>query len=216
MLKEKPDIVEDAAMPARAILLAALLPLLPGCLASTRDTPEGTPLRGLEVQPDIPVSNPPFDRVQVSWKHRMAQPYVFLEATGSYTRVGQHLEEATRLAQEQGLEVTGPPFALYYDDPGQVPVDQLRLRACLPVAGPLGFRQPLQYEVLESTTVVYAFVSGPYPDVPRAYPALYAYLSELGWREDGPVRESYLVNPAVVGDFSELVTEVQIPAASAR
>jgi effector-binding domain-containing protein len=199
-----------------AIFLLALAGLPLACQSATGRTAERTPLAGLDVQPDLAVSHPPFEDVHASWKHRLAQPYVFLEARGSYTRVGDHLGQAVRLAQEQGLEVTGPPFALYFDDPGAVAAEQLRLRACLPVAGPIGHRSPLGYAVLESTTVVYAFASGPYPEVPRIYPALFAYLAELGWREDGPIRESYLVNPAEVADFSALVTEVQIPAAAAR
>lgn len=195
-------------------LALALLPL--ACQSAAGRSSVRTPLSGLEVQPDLAVSHPPFGDVQASWKQRIAQPYVFLEALGSYTQVGQHLGELVRMATEQGLEISGPPFALYYDDPGQVPVEALRLRACLPVTGPIGYRAPLRYDVLESTTVVYAFASGPYPEVPRIYPALFRYLAELGWRENGPIRESYLVSPADVEDFSELVTEVQVPAAGAR
>jgi effector-binding domain-containing protein len=198
------------------LLCLALATLPVACQSAAGRTPERRPLAGLEVQPDLAVSHPPFEDVQASWKQRIAQPYVFVEALGSYTQVGEHLGEVVRMATEQGLEISGPPFALYYDDPGQVPIEALRLRACLPVTGPIGFREPLRYDVLESTTVAYAFASGPYPEVPRIYPALFRYLAELGWRENGPIRESYLVNPADVADFSELVTEVQIPATSAR
>jgi effector-binding domain-containing protein len=198
------------------LLCLALATLPVACQSAAGRTPERRPLAGLEVQPDLAVSHPPFEDVQASWKQRIAQPYVFVEALGSYTQVGAHLGEVVRMATEQGLEISGPPFALYYDDPGQVPIEALRLRACLPVTGPIGFREPLRYDVLESTTVAYAFASGPYPEVPRIYPALFRYLAELGWRENGPIRESYLVNPADVVDFSELVTEVQIPATSAR
>jgi effector-binding domain-containing protein len=213
-LKECLDLVEEPRMRRTGLLLLALLPL--ACQSTPSQPRQRTPLAGLDVQPDLAVSNPPFDEVHASWKHRIAQPYVYLEARGSYTRVGEHLGEAVRLAHEQGLEIAGPPFALYYDDPGKVASDELRMRACLPVAGPSGHKTPLVYDVLESTTVVYAFASGPYPEVPRIYPGMYAYLGELGWRENGPIRESYLVNPADVSDFSELVTEVQIPAAAAR
>ena len=194
--------------------LAACL-LLAACSMAPADGP-ARPVQGLEVQPDLPLSQPPFDHVAANWKQRLAQPYAFLEARGSYTQVGSLLGELVAEAQRQGLAVDGPPFALYYDDPGRVAVDELRLRACLPLAGAAQLQAPLAYDVLPSTTVVYAFVSGPYPEVPRAYPALYRYMAELGWRENGPVRESYLVNPGEVTDFSELVTEVQIPAASAR
>ena len=90
------------------------------------------------------------------------------------------------------------------------------MRACLPVDPTARPDEPLAGDTLAASTVVYAFVAGPYPDVPRAYPALFAYMAELGWREDGPIRESYLVNPALVRDYAQLVTEVQIPATSAR
>jgi effector-binding domain-containing protein len=38
----------------------------------------------------------------------------------------------------------------------------------------------------------------------------------MDWVENGPIREIYLVNPGEVKDFSELVTEVQVPATAAR
>jgi hypothetical protein len=34
----------------------------------------------------------------------------------------------------------------------------------------------------------------------------------LSWSEAGPIRETYLVDPGQVNDWSQLVTEVQIPA----
>jgi len=107
---------------------------------------------------------------------------------------------------------------IYLAEPGvyAVPVAELRMRACYPIDAAVVPEPPLSRAVLESTTVVYAFVGGPYPEVPRAYPALYAFMGELGWVEDGPVREAYLVDPAAVAGFGELVTEVQIPATSGR
>ena len=78
---------------------------------------------------------------------------------------------------------------MFYDDPGKVPVEDLFARACFPVDSPGHVAAPLGSDVLPGGTVVYAFVSGPYPEVPRAYPGLYRYLSELGWQEDGPVRD---------------------------
>jgi effector-binding domain-containing protein len=186
---------------------------------------QATPVPGVATAPapalpelptDLPIAAPPYDQVAVDWKQRLDQPYVFLAGTGSYTGIGTLLEELFAGASAQRIEVTGPPFALYYDDPGHVPADQLRMRACLPVGAPATPAAPLGYEVLDSTTVVYAYVSGPYPDVPRAYPALFGFLRRLDWVAAGPVREVYLRNPADVADWSELVTEVQIPAAAAR
>lgn len=162
---------------------------------------------------DLPITRAPFQEVHANWKQRLDQPYVFVEMTGSYTAIGDSLARADAAMRDQGLEPSGPPFALYYDDPGQVSIDQLRARACFPVAGPVAPRPPLAYDVLESTTVVYAYVAGPYPEVPRAYPGMFEYLKSLSWTDAGPIRESYLVDPGTVTDFGELLTEVQIPAA---
>jgi effector-binding domain-containing protein len=196
------------------LLLAASLAL--GCQALTVSpyaSTAGAP--GLPVLlPDLPVAHAPFHEVEVNWKQRLPERYVYLEARGSYTRVGALLEELHARITELGVAVSGPPFALYYDDPGRVAVEDLRLRACFPVADDARPHPPLRLDVLPSTTVVYAYVAGAYPEVPRAYPGLYAFMDELGWVENGPVREVYLVNPAEVESFEQLVTEVQVPATS--
>jgi len=167
-----------------------------------------------DLAPDLAVARAPYDSVQVDWKQRLDQPYVYVETRGSYTRVGEALRQAFEALREQSLQASGPPFALYYDDPGRVSADELRLRACFPLAAPLRPEPPLAFDVLPSTTVVYAYVAGPYPDAPRAYPSLYAFLRKLEWLEDGPVREIYLVDPAAAASWDDLVTEIQIPARS--
>ena len=81
----------------------------------------------------------------------------------------------------------------------------------MPVAEQVATGEVLGFDVLPSTTVVYAFASGPYPEVPRAYPGLYRFMQTGGWVENGPIRETYLVSPAEVASFDELLTEIQIP-----
>ncbi len=213
--------LKDSSFPDEIYpMLHRSLPLLmlAACSASSNTTgAPGAPNQAPSTfVADLPIARAPFRDVQVDWKQRLDQPYVFVEARGSYTNVGRSLERVFALAAAAGIEPTGAPFALYYDDPGKVAIDSLRLRACLPVAGALETKDDLGYGVLESTTVAYAFVAGPYPEVPRSYPALFAYLARMDWVENGPIREIYLVNPGEVKDFSELVTEVQVPATAAR
>ena len=174
-----------------------------GALAAASPAPELT---------DLPIARAPFERVEANWKQRLDQAYVYVDVTGSYTRIGKSLESADRAMREQGVEPSGPPFALYYDDPSSVPTDELRARACFPVDGRVDVRAPLACDVLPGTTVVYAYVGGPYPEVPRAYPGVFAFLERMRWREAGPIREIYWVHPGSVTDWSELVTEVQVPA----
>ncbi len=193
-----------------------LIVLLASCQATSRSKPGAAESLDLPIAGDLPVAQPPYQQVEADWKQRIDQPYVYIEARGSYTGIGKLLERAFKAAVADGLEISGPPFALYYDDPGAVAVDELRMRACLPVESQPTPQAPLAFDVLPSTTVVYAFIGGPYPEVPRAYPSLFAFMRRLNWSESGPIREIYLRSPSSVGDWSELVTEVQIPAALAR
>jgi AraC family transcriptional regulator len=167
-------------------------------------------------EPDLPVARAPFEDVQVNWKQRLREAYVFVEHTGSYTRIAEAFEACSAALRAQGVEPSSAPFALYYDDPGKVAASQLRARACYPVAAPQTVQAPLACDVLDGTTVVYAFVGGPYSEVPQAYPALYAFMRSLNWAETGPVREVYLSDPAAVTSPDDLVCEVQIPAAQRR
>lgn len=162
--------------------------------------------------PDLPVSRAPFDEVQANFKERLEQPYVYVEVRGSYTTTGRHIVDLAAELRAAGVEASGPPFALYFDDPGRVPVDALRSRACIPVSRPPSTSEKLAYDVLPRDNVVYAVVGGAYPEVPRAYPGLYRYMARMGWVESGPIREIYLVPPASVRSFDDLLCEVQIPA----
>ena len=167
-------------------------------------------------EPDLPVSQPPFRQVHANWKHRLDQPYVYVEYVGPYFETGRLLPSVHQALRDAGLEPSGPPFALFYDDPGAVPADQLRSRACVPIAGMPKFLGKLSYDVLPSQTVAYAVIGGAYPDVPRSYPGIYGYMNQMGWIEDGPVREIYLVPPGAVSDYAQLMTEVQIPVVHGR
>jgi len=197
-------------------LTPALLTLFLCTCQSTAPGPVAVPPLARVGEPpptDLPIARAPFADVQANWKQRLDQPYVYVEARGDYRQLGHVLEHVFAAATEQGIEISGPPFALYYDDPGKVAVEQLRLRACVPVSSKLEPREPLAFDVLESTTVVYAYVGGPYPEVPRAYGGVLAYLAKLNWVESGPIREVYLSDPASVTSWDQLVTEVQVPAA---
>lgn len=165
----------------------------------------------LPTTPDVAISRAPFEEVHCAYKERLDQPYVFLELTGSYAVSGRSIPELARLMKEQGLVPSGPPFGLYFDDPGQVPVDRLRARVGFPVESQAAVREPLRVDVLPSATVAYALVGGAYPEVPRSYPGLLAYVHKMHWVLAGPIREIYLVEPASVKDWTELRCEVQIP-----
>jgi len=161
--------------------------------------------------PSLPVSHPPFDQIEVSWMQRLDQPYVYVDHYGSYTETGTHLPSLLREMRIQGIQADGPPFCLFYDDPAAIPAAELRSRACVPISTPRSPAAPLGYDVLPSRTVAYAFVSRPYPDVPRAYPKILEFMAGMNWVMAGPIRETYIVPPSSANGPREYLCEIQIP-----
>ncbi|MCP3920255.1 MAG: GyrI-like domain-containing protein [bacterium] len=198
---------------SRLVPLSLLL-CAAACVAPTSGSQStaGYPPQRRVYVPDLPVSQPPFEMVHASWKQRLDQPYVYFDHYGNYAETGALIPTLYREMVAQGLEADGPPFCLFYDDPGKVPLAELRSRACIPVSGPRSPTAPLAYEVLPSVTVAYAFVSGAYPDAPRAYPGIYAFMQRMNWVDAGPIREMYLVPPGSDPRPERLIAEIQIPA----
>jgi len=189
-------------------LAAGALAALAGCAG-----PGPEAAAALPASVDVPVTRAPAEAVHANWKERIDEAYAFLEHQGDYRSIGTTMLALFARLDAAGVEPTGAPFALFFDDPGRVPLGELRARACVPVdSGDAGVRVPegVSVEVLPRSTVVYAVVAGAYAEVPRAYPALFAFLREHGWNASGPVREVYL-NAANARSAQELLTEVQIP-----
>ncbi|QDU67544.1 GyrI-like domain-containing protein [Engelhardtia mirabilis] len=149
--------------------------------------------------------------VEVDWKERLDQPYVFLELLGDYSETRRYLETLAKHAYSQGVAPSGPPFALFYDDPARVaPIDR-RSRICLPVTGPIQVAGPLGYDILPSEPVVYGFVRGAYRDLENAYGGVFEYMGARSWVLTGPIREIYLTDPGTVRGPEELLAELQMP-----
>lgn len=159
---------------------------------------------------DVPVTRDLAGTPNANWKERIDTSYVYLPHHGDYRAIGDTMTELFTLVEGSDLDPVGPPFALYYDDPGTVATENLRARACVPVASLRSMPPRVQSDVLPRATVAYAVVAGSYREVPRVYPGLFRYVNERGWTAGGPIREVYL-NVGQTDDPAQLLTEVQVP-----
>lgn len=195
---------------ASAALLVALV--ICACQSPRRPGPAAGPGPAPQLSLDLPLTRAPYAEVHANFKERLDQPYVYLEHRGSYLETMRALPKLAKAAADAGLELAGPPFGLYYDDPGVVAVGELRSRVCLPITAESFEKAPdAMLDILPQATVVYAYVAGAYPEVPRALPGLLGYMRSMRWRENGPVREVYLVQPGAGVADSNLVCELQVP-----
>lgn len=161
--------------------------------------------------PDVTITAAPFETVHVQWKQAMDTPYVFLALNGDYDDAVRYVGTLMQHLETQGIRPTGPPFALYFDDPLQTPVESRRFHVAVPVDGVASVTSPLGFSVLPTRNLIYSRVSGSYPDADQAYPQMFQYLRDRSWVLDGPIRQILLVDPAGVATFNELVSEVQMP-----
>ncbi|MFT4710393.1 MAG: effector-binding domain-containing protein [Planctomycetota bacterium] len=183
------------------------------CFSSCAGNPSGkgqTAWASAVTMPDVAVAQAPFDQVEVKWKERFREPYVYIENRGDYRNVGHRIADLMQITAAQTVPVSGAPFVLFFDDPGKTPQNELYSRICLGIDDEFMARPPLLVDELSQELVVYAAIGGAYSEVPRAYPKLLERISQLSGVITGPIREAYLVSPVGAEPWS-LVTEVQIP-----
>lgn len=134
---------------------------------------------------------------------------------GIAASIGDVLPRIFQHAQEQGIELSGPPFVRYVDpnpemmtfEPGMpvaADVDAEGGAAARDAAG-------LTLDVLPGGTVVTAVHVGPYETLHEAYAAIERWIADEGMTRAGAPWESYLTDPTTVPDPAEWQTEVCWP-----
>jgi AraC family transcriptional regulator len=118
----------------------------------------------------------------------------------------------TSLAAQKIMAPDQAMRAVFFDDPDLVSVEDLRSRACSPVAQGLPLAPPLEETVLRGDRYARLRYRGPYADMKGAYRWLLgAWLPPSGYESDDEPRfESYLNNPQQVAP-AELMTDIHLP-----
>jgi AraC family transcriptional regulator len=119
---------------------------------------------------------------------------------GPYEKVGETMDELWQWVRDKGIEVTGPAFGVYYDNPETTPPESTRFEAGVPV--PEGTEGDDEAGVVVKTwgprLAAKALFTGPYDRVGPAYGALGAWIQQNGYRMAGPAIEVYLNDPSQV------------------
>lgn len=112
---------------------------------------------------------------------------------------GELVEAACALIR---TKPSGPPVALYHDAEFD------------PEAADVEFAIPLEDggdHIVPGAKVACMTHVGPFDQVGRTYAALYAWVTEHGYKRIGPDREVYMIGPESGRPAAEYVTELQIP-----
>jgi effector-binding domain-containing protein len=114
----------------------------------------------------------------------------------------------------EGYAMTGPLMIVYYDNPDEVPAEDLRWEVWMPVAypGPMktGEDGELGFRHVDPMFVAYTFHIGPYEKLSEAYGVLMDWAGRNDYEIVGPPVEVNWSDPMTVPE-EKLVTEIWFP-----
>jgi len=136
-----------------------------------------------------------------------------LSFTGAYEQTEDMMDELMGWLMRAGHPYSAPPFAIYYDDPDQVPVDEQRAEVCLPIAERVKGDAEVDIKTIPAAKMACAKHEGPYEGIPDTYEDIFTWMEQEGhsFEEDMGTREVFLKQHGEVESEEDLLTEVQVP-----
>ncbi|WP_258045624.1 AraC family transcriptional regulator [Mesorhizobium sp. NBSH29] len=135
-----------------------------------------------------------------------------IDHKGSYMEIDHAMGRLfTELAARQALPTEPAMIGVFFDDPDLGAEEDLRSRACIPVASSV-IDMPLVETMLRGGLYAKLSYTGPYADMRGAYRWLLgAWLPASGYEPDeAPIYEAYLNDPREVPQ-AELRTDIHLP-----
>jgi len=150
---------------------------------------------------------------EVQTKTVEATTVMSLPFTGPYEQTWDKMDHLMSWLLRVGHPYSGLPFALYYDDPGNVAADDLRAEVCLPIDEQCDPADDVQRKAVPEATVAYALYTGPYEGIEAFYEEMFAWIRENDrqYVEGEPTREVFHQLLGHGEDPEECIIEVQVP-----
>jgi AraC family transcriptional regulator len=134
--------------------------------------------------------------------------YIFYK--GSVEDMGEVLGEIVGGMIKQEVEMSGPPYSVYYTSPDEVKPEDMQYEMGIPFIGEAFELGNIKTKDIPAQNVLYALHKGPYNEVGRVYEVLMNKIIEDGYQMVGAPIEIYFNSPMEVSE-DELLTEVQFP-----
>lgn len=146
--------------------------------------------------------------------------YCALEMTGSYDQHSAAFEKLYSEAMKQGI-YGGTPFGVYWNSPGNTPVEKLAWDVGFVLPSSQAPKEPLKLKKWEFTTAAVLEYSGAFAGegMTNAYNAIFKWIGEHGYKPSGPMMETYLNIPSpneqgvLVGSVEIVVPVERVPEA---
>lgn len=134
----------------------------------------------------------------------------YLERRGSYDTIGETMRKLKVWIDSKGIEQSGYPFCLFYDNPTETPEAELRSEACIPVAKRFVPNGEYKMKEIGETQVAETRHQGKPEDFAMTYGPFLEGLLKQGYRMVGPAREYFMTASDVKGPGSGFLIQQPI------
>lgn len=129
---------------------------------------------------------------------------------GPVEEMGSLIEEIEIWAAAEDIELSGPPFAIYYNYPQNENADKVVYDIGFPVDGEVKGTDTINIATIPEHKVVSSIYIGPYSEIQNTYQDMVNFVMSNHYDVIGSPKEIYHNSPNDVA-ASDLMTEVQFP-----
>jgi DNA gyrase inhibitor GyrI len=134
----------------------------------------------------------------------------YLERKGAYSGIGEDMVKVKAWIDSKGIEQSGYPFCLFYDNPSETPTAQLRSEACIPVAKVFDSEGVYRFKEIAEAQVAETRHRGPPEEFAMTYGPFLEGLLNQGHKILGPAREYFMSVSEVRGPGSGFLIQQPI------
>lgn len=129
---------------------------------------------------------------------------------GHVEEMGEIIGELFGWIMQRGLQITQPPFVVYYTSPMEVTPEKMEYEVGIPFNGDAMGDERVEIKIMPKHKVLSTIHKGPYAEIAPIYAEMMQYIMGGKYEMIGAPREVYLNHPGEV-DEDELLTEVMFP-----
>jgi len=137
---------------------------------------------------------------EVALKRVEPSTNAFVSMKGSFDQIPTAFHRLFGWIGERGYVPAGPPVGVYFNDPGQVPVEDLRWEIHCPISGEVVAAGPdergLGVRRMEGAEYASAIHRGPYDQVGPTWAGVAEWIARNGYEIINAPQEVYLSDPS--------------------
>lgn len=134
----------------------------------------------------------------------------YISITGAYSKVSTEMKRLKAWIDSRGIEQSGYPFCLFYDNPGETEESHLRSEVCIPVGKSFEGSGDVKVKEIQETQVAETRHQGPPEKFGETYGPFLEGLLNSGYQILGPAREFFMAVSDVRGPGSGFLIQQPI------